>query len=39
MQKRFVLTLLILLRDNSAYRMQGEKHLKKISAQNSDKTP
>jgi len=28
-----------LLHDNSAYRMQGEKHQKRISAQNSDKTP
>jgi nicotinamide riboside kinase len=37
-QKRFDLTLLILLHDNSAYGMQGKKHLKKKSAQNSDKT-
>jgi len=39
MQKRLGLTLLILSHDNSAYRMQGEKHQKRISAQNSDKTP
>ncbi len=33
------LTLLILSHDNSAYGMQGEKHQKRILAQNSDKTP
>jgi hypothetical protein len=34
-----MMILLILSHDDSAYRMQGGKHQKRIAAQNSDKTP